>query len=165
MNPKKDRLIAIGNIIKENAVENQEELLVILKSKGFEVTQATLSRDIKQLKISKIPDARGNYIYTLPQENNYTISSFQEKTIEQIPYGFASIEFSGQLAVMKTRPGYASAVASDIDTKAQHEIMGTIAGDDTILIIPREGITRKEIIEVLSGFINHRDMEELRIRN
>ena len=143
MNPKKDRLVAIGNIIKENAIESQEELLNILKSKGFEVTQATLSRDIKQLKIIKFPDAGGKYIYALSKENNYT----------NIPDGFATIEFSGQLAVMKTRPGYASAVASDIDTKAQHEIMGTIAGDDTILIIPREGITRKEIIDVLSNFI------------
>ena len=153
MNPKKDRLIAVRNVIKENALESQEELLNVMKSKGFEVTQATLSRDIKQLKISKIPDAEGNYIYTLPQENHYTISSFQKKSKEQIPYGFANIEFSGQLAVMKTRPGYASALASNIDARAQHEIMGTIAGDDTILIIPREGITRKEIIEVLSSFI------------
>jgi len=153
MSAKKDRLITIRNIIRGHAVESQEELLNLLKSEGFEVTQATLSRDIKQLKISKIPDAEGNYIYTLPQENNYTISSLQEKSKEQVPYGFATIEFSGQLAVMKTRPGYASAVASDIDARAQHEIMGTIAGDDTILIIPREGITRKEIIEVLSGFI------------
>ena len=153
MSSKKDRLITIRNIIRGHAVESQEELLNLLKSEGFEVTQATLSRDIKQLKISKIPDAEGNYIYTLPQENNYTVSSLQEKSKEQVPYGFATIEFSGQLAVMKTRPGYASAVASDIDARAQHEIMGTIAGDDTILIIPREGITRKEIIEVLSGFI------------
>jgi len=153
MSSKKDRLIAIRNIIKENTVESQEELLNLLKSKGFEITQATLSRDIKQLKVSKIPDAEGDYIYTLPQENNYAISSLQEKSKEQVPYGFATIEFSGQLAVMKTRPGYASAIASNIDTRAQHEIMGTIAGDDTILIIPREGITRKEIIEVLSGFI------------
>ena len=143
MNSKKDRLIAIRNIIWEQAVESQEELLNILKSKGFEATQATLSRDMKQLKIIKSPDIEGKYVYTLSKENNYT----------NIPDGFATIEFSGQLAVMKTRPGYASAVASDIDTKARHEIMGTIAGDDTILIIPREGITRKEIIEVLSNFI------------
>ncbi len=143
MSSKKDRLIAIRNIIREHAVESQEELLNILKSKGFEVTQATLSRDMKQLKIIKSPDVEGNYIYTLAKENNYA----------NISDDFATIEFSGQLAVMKTRPGYASAIASDIDTKAQHEIIGTIAGDDTILIIPREGVTRKEIIEVLSGFI------------
>ncbi len=153
MSSKKDRLVAIRNIIREHAVESQEELLNVLKSKGFEVTQATLSRDIKQLKIIKFPDVEGNYIYTLPNENNYTNIHSRENVKEQIPYGFATIEFSGQLAVMKTRPGYASAIASDIDTKAQHEIMGTIAGDDTILIIPREGITRKEIIDVLSGFI------------
>jgi len=143
MSSKKDRLIAIRNIIREHAVESQEELLNILKSKGFEATQATLSRDIKQLKIIKSPDVEGNYIYTLSKENNYT----------SISGDFATIEFSGQLAVLKTRPGYASAIASDIDTKARHEIIGTIAGDDTILIIPREEVTRKEIMEVLSGFI------------
>lgn len=153
MSSKQDRLITIRNIIRKHVVESQEELLNLLKSEGFEVTQATLSRDMKLLKISKIPDAEGNYIYTLPQENNYTTVSLQEKSKEQVPYEFATIEFSGQLAVVKTRPGYASAVASHIDAKAQHEIMGTIAGDDTILIIPREGFTRKEIIEVLSGFI------------
>ena len=92
MNPKTDRLIAIRNIIKENALENQEELLVILKSKGFEVTQATLSRDMKQLKTSKIPDAEGNYIYTLPQENNYTISS-QNNFNETKPFTNESFHF------------------------------------------------------------------------
>jgi len=143
MNSKKDRLIAIRNIIREQTVESQEELLNILKSKGFEATQATLSRDMKQLKIIKSPDVEGNYIYTLSKKNNYA----------SISDDFATIEFSGQLAVLKTRPGYASAIASDIDTKAQYEIIGTIAGDDTILIIPREGVTRKEIMEVLSGFI------------
>ena len=153
MSSKKDRLIAIRNIIREYIVESQEELLNILKSKGFEVTQATLSRDMKQLKIIKSPDIEGKYIYTLSKENNYANISGQEKSKEQFPHGLATIEFSGHLAVMKTRPGYASAIASDIDAKAQHEIMGTIAGDDTILIIPREGFTRKEIVEVLSGFI------------
>jgi len=136
MSPRKERLVAIRNIIKENALESQEELLNILKSKGFDVTQATLSRDMKLLKISKIPDIVGNYIYTLP-----------------LPREAATIEFSGQLAVVKTRPGFASAIASDIDARAQQEIIGTIAGDDTILVVPREGVARKEVIDVLSNII------------
>jgi transcriptional regulator of arginine metabolism len=146
MHTKKDRLIAIRSIIREHKVESQEELLNILKTKGIEITQATLSRDMKLLKIVKSPDIEGNYIYALPKEENYI----------SIPNDFAVIEFSGQLAVMKTCPGYASAIAFDIDRKAQHEIMGTIAGDDTILIIPREGITRKEIINALSDFVRIR---------
>ena len=153
MNVKTDRLTAIKDIIRKNDVESQSELLKILESKGFEVTQATLSRDIKQLKISKSPNVDGNYIYTLPIENNYTNIANQRKTEAQSSHELATIEFSGQLAVLKTRPGYASAIAFDIDTKVQHEIIGTIAGDDTILIIPREGITRKEIINILSEFI------------
>ena len=153
MNPKQERLIAIKDIISNNAVESQEELLNLLKSRGFEATQATLSRDMKLLKISKGPDLAGDYVYMLPMGNNYTNKLNQGKMEETIPSGVATIEFSGQLAVLKTRPGLASAIAYDIDRKARHEIMGTIAGDDTILIIPREGITRKEIVDVLSEFI------------
>ena len=153
MSIKTNRLTAIRGIIKKNDVESQSELLKILESKGFEVTQATLSRDIKQLKISKSPNVDGNYIYTLPIENNYTNIANQGKTEMQSSHELATIEFSGQLAVLKTRPGYASAIAFDIDIKAQHEIIGTVAGDDTILIIPREGVTRKEIINILSEFI------------
>ena len=153
MNPKQERLIAIKDIISNNAVERQEELLNLLKSKGLEATQATLSRDMKLLKISKAPNLAGDYVYMLPAGNNYTNVLSPEKIEETIPTGVATIEFSGQLAVLKTRPGYASAIASDIDRKAQREIVGTIAGDDTILIVPREGITREKIIDVLSALI------------
>lgn len=154
MYSKEDRLIAIKKAIRNHRISSQEELLNLLKKDGFDVTQATLSRDIKQLKVVKSPDIEGNYVYILPSENNYARKYYSGTN--QIPYGSASIEFSGQLAVLKTRPGHASGLAAEIDSRAQHEILGTIAGDDTILIIPREGFTRKEIIDVLSGFIQLR---------
>ena len=65
----------------------------------------------------------------------------------------SNIEFSGNLAVIKTRPGYAMGIASDIDTHAPKEILGTIAGDDTILVIPREGFSRQNIVDALAHFI------------
>ena len=68
-------------------------------------------------------------------------------------FGFISIEFSGNLAVMKTRPGYAMAIAGEIDRRANEYILGTVAGDDTILLIPKDNISRKEVLKSLSTFI------------
>ena len=153
MSTRKDRLSAIQEIVAQHALNNQEELLLLLNRKGFSFTQATLSRDMKYLKIIKSPDVNGNYVYILPQRNNYSLTSPEIKESELASRGFISIEFSGNLAVVKTRPGYAMGIASDIDNRATHEILGTIAGDDTILLIPREGISRKEIINALSIFI------------
>ncbi len=153
MYTKKDRLSAIREIISSQVIGNQEELLKILKTKGFNITQATLSRDIKALKMIKSQDIDGNYIYTLPFDNRLPGISISEKKDNAITSGFISIEFSGNLAVVKTRPGYAMGIASDIDNLAGQVILGTIAGDDTILLIPRENISRKNITDVLSSFI------------
>lgn len=147
MSTKKERLDAICRIIQTKTVSNQEELLKQLELSGFLVTQATLSRDIKQLKLSRVHDGNGNYAYRV---SDHLVSMQPVK--EQEPL-HPNIEFSGNLAVVKTRPGYAMGIASDIDAHTPHEIIGTIAGDDTILIIPREGISRERIIRALSHFI------------
>lgn len=147
MNTKNERLNAIRQIIQSRKISSQEELLKQLSTKGFRVTQATLSRDIKQLKIVKVHDENDDYVY---QSADFTpqVQSAQEQTQHH-----PNIEFSGNLAVVKTRPGYANGIASDIDTHAPYEILGTIAGDDTILIIPREGISRDKIVQALAHFI------------
>mgnify|MGYP001529685879 FL=1 len=147
MSTKKERLDAICRIIQTEKIGNQEELLKQLENSGFQVTQATLSRDIKQLKVIKVHDGDGNYVYRLPD-----YSALMQPVKEQTQY-HPNIEFSGNLAVVKTRPGYAMGIASDIDTHAPCEILGTIAGDDTILIIPREGISRDKIVKALAHFI------------
>ena len=144
---KKERLNAICNIIRHNNISNQEELLRVLEQQGFQVTQATLSRDIKQLRVIKVHDDNDNYVYRLPDD------AAVQQTQEESAVSHPNIEFSGNLAVMKTRPGYAMGIASDIDSQAPFEIIGTIAGDDTILIIPREGVSRERVIEALSRFI------------
>lgn len=146
MNVKEQRLHTIRKIIQTEVIRSQEELLYSLAQKGFRVTQATLSRDIKHLSIIKKHDGNGLYIYTLPEA-----LLFADQT--SVDTEFFNIEFSGNLAVMKTRPGYAMGIASDIDTHAPKEILGTIAGDDTILIIPREGYTREQVAAALTQFV------------
>jgi transcriptional regulator of arginine metabolism len=153
MKSKNERLSMIWNLVNEHSPNSQEKLLNLLKYNGFDVTQATLSRDVKQLKIIKTPDAEGNYIYTTTIPNIYAnrFSNKKSKTGFFLS-GFLSLEFSGNLAVIKTRPGYAMGIASDIDQNIPQVILGTIAGDDTILLIPREGIAREKVKEAL-GFL------------
>lgn len=145
---KKFRHKIIKEVLQTSEINSQDMLLKMLIERGFELTQATLSRDIKELKIVKVPTSQGSYIYQF-SENIATIQD--ENPLSS--FGFVSIEFSGQLAVMKTRPGYAMAIAGEIDNKASGYILGTVAGDDTILLIPRENISREEVIDSLSAFI------------
>ena len=141
----------IKEVIAVNDISSQEMLLNILIGKGFDITQATLSRDIKELKIVKAPTADGGYRYQL--SDAISIQKQEEPVAPLSSYGFVSMEFSGQLAVIKTRPGYAMAIAGEIDEKAKDAILGTVAGDDTILLIPKENIKREEVIKSLSTFI------------
>jgi len=146
MNTRGKRLDLISEIISSQDISSQEELLFHLNEKGCSTTQATLSRDIRQLGITKV-HINGSYVYRLSGEET-TPQMFGR----QIP-DFPNIEFSGNLAVVKTPPGYAMGIASDIDRNAPKEILGTIAGDDTILVIPREGYSRDNVAKALSGFI------------
>lgn len=148
MKNKRNRLQIISEILRSNVVGSQEELLKLLNDRQCDVTQATLSRDLKQLKVAKTPLANGTYKYVLPPVNKPM--AVEGTTTNLFSSGaILRVDFSGQLAVIKTKPGYASAIAWDIDNKAQYEVLGTIAGDDTILLIPREGISREEILEML----------------
>ncbi len=146
---KQYRQQIIRELISENKIENQDMLLTMLQSKGFDITQATLSRDIKELKIIKVPHHEDGYVYQLTDVVNQTTNN--QPNIAT--YGYLSIEFSGQLAVIKTRPGYAMGIAAEIDDKATNTIMGTVAGDDTILVILRENVSRQHAIDSLSTFI------------
>lgn len=146
MKQKKKRLEALNKLISDQKINNQAELLKLMEQKGFSVTQATLSRDIKQLKIIKTPDENGSYFYQIPDANIYTKEVIHSNKT-------SSIEFSDALAVIKTPPGYAMGIASDIDRLVTEEIMGTIAGDDTILLILRKGIAKDQIMSALSQII------------
>ncbi len=138
------KLIAAGN------VHSQEELLNALKKNGYDLTQATLSRDLKFMQVAKMPHPVKGYVYTVPGNGNDAAESAQIPSRENyLAGGFRDLQFSGNLAVMKTLPGYASSIAVVIDSSNRWEILGTIAGDDTILIIQREGITKSDLINAL----------------
>ena len=148
MKNKRNRLQIISEILRSTVVGSQEELLTMLSERQCEVTQATLSRDLKLLKVAKTPLSNGAYKYILPSYNKPMPNSGANTLIAH--GAVLSLEFSGQLGVVKTKPGYASAIAWDIDNKATDHVLGTIAGDDTILVIPREGVTREDILEMMN---------------
>lgn len=123
---------------------------MLLEKEGFMTTQATLSRDLKFLKVAKVPHLDKGYVYELPSGVNKTT----DETQDDFPIsGVESIDFTGNLAVIKTRPGFAGGIASIIDSHDPYEILGTIAGDDTILLINREGVSKGHMLEVLAMFI------------
>jgi transcriptional regulator of arginine metabolism len=146
MGNRTERLLAIKEIIANNKVSCQEDLLSLLEKRGLNYTQATLSRDLKFLKVNKISDLVKGYIYELPDQHLPHSNDVAESYAAQ---GFVSIQFANHLGIIKTLPGYASSIASLIDRSAPFEIIGTIAGDDTILIIPNENISDRDVINSL----------------
>lgn len=150
MSVKSDRLEALREVIVDNDVRNQDEVLSLLESKGYNVTQATLSRDFKELGVVKVHDASKGYVYRLGGGEARIIAPAATHITKD---GIKSIEFSNSFAVVKTHPGFAGAVASIIDNNISKEIVGTIAGDDTVLLIIREGYTRMQVLDAVSKFI------------
>ena len=127
--------------------------LDVYKRQGFELTQATLSRDLKQLKVAKAASMNGKYVYVLPNNIMYKRSTDQSAGEMLRNNGFISLQFSGNIAVIRTRPGYASSMAYDIDNNEFSEILGTIAGDDTIMLVLREGVATSKVRQLLSLII------------
>ena len=154
MKVKTNRLEALRLIISSQQLGSQDELLNALQKEGFKLTQATLSRDLKQLKVAKAASMSGNYVYVLPNETMYKRVSTPNSICEmmRVP-GFISINFSGNMGIIKTRPGYASSIAWNIDNSDVPEILGTIAGDDTIFIVIKEGVKHKDVVEALSDVV------------
>jgi transcriptional regulator of arginine metabolism len=147
MGNRTERLLAIKDIISNNEISSQEELLHQLEERGLNFTQATLSRDLKFLKVSKIADSSKGYIYQLPEsilEHNRPMGDGTYSA-----RGFISLQFANKLAVIKTLPGYASSIATVIDSANPFEIIGTIAGDDTILLIPHDNVTEQDVRNAL----------------
>ena len=136
------RLMAIEKIISEGEIASQEELLKKLKGEGISCTQATLSRNLRQLGVIRIPSDKGKYRYSLPESSKQSAGSGSILNIISV---IKSIVDARGLILLKTIPGHASSVAFIIDNTNRYEIAGTIAGDDTILIIPMDNITLSQI--------------------
>ncbi|MDD2380876.1 MAG: ArgR family transcriptional regulator [Mariniphaga sp.] len=152
MKNRVQRQLEVRKIIAKGNVHSQEEILAALKIKGFDLTQATLSRDLKFLQVAKVPHPLSGYIYIIPDsgQGDTTVVRSNDNFLAE---GFKGIEFSGNLAVIKTLPGYANTIAAVIDSARQWEILGTVAGDDTVLIVRREGTTHNDLKNALVAII------------
>ncbi len=151
MKEKNNRLEALRLIISSQELGSQEELLRALQKEGFKLTQATLSRDLKQLKVAKAATMGGTYVYVLPNDSMYKRISSPSSIREMMQMtGFVSIQFSGNMGIIKTRPGYASAMAWNIDNANIPSIIGSIAGNDTIFFVIQEGVEHQTVIDALS---------------
>ena len=151
MKTRTQRLLAIRKIIENQKISSQEDLVEKLVRKGFHLTQATLSRDLKFLRAARIADTKKGYIYFLPSQESEQANLLSG---ENFPLnGFVSIDFAWHLGVIRTLPGYAPSIASAIDNMGSYQVIGTIAGDDTILIIPREGTTKEDVKNILARLI------------
>jgi transcriptional regulator of arginine metabolism len=145
MSNKKYRFQIIKDLISDQEISNQDELLKKLTDLEITVTQATLSRDLRELKVSKVPNNSGQYIYRLTESANQPTTATHNENM--------SLVFSKNLGVIKTKPGYANRIAFEIDNTHFNTIIGTIAGDDTVLIIMKEESSREEVITELRRII------------
>ncbi len=127
---KQARQNEIIALVRQQPVGNQDELMLLLKEKGFPVTQATISRDIRELKLVKRADAEGNYCYCLPE-----LPAQEEMLIGNV----LSVDHAGNTVVIKCRSGTAQAVCTVLDNMLRPEVVGTLAGDDTIFVLVRTG--------------------------
>ena len=130
---KLSRQEAIKNIIKEQQIETQSDLAEALKKAGFNVTQATVSRDIRELKLTKVQSENGRQRYMVMQNQ----TAFSDKYIRILKDGYVSMDMAQNILVIKTVSGMAMAVAAALDEIHFHEIVGCIAGDDTIMCAVR----------------------------
>ncbi|MCR5764586.1 MAG: ArgR family transcriptional regulator [Treponema sp.] len=151
MKERQLRLKAIKSLIKNNTIESQDDLLALLLKEGFDVTQATLSRDLKLLKVGKVPDGKSGYMYAMPgdDENGESEAIY----VQDFLRGYVSIDWSGNIVVIKTFPGHANTVCNAIDNLNMDEILGTVAGDNCMFACLREGVTGKDFMAKLRKHI------------
>ncbi len=137
MSSKFDRQGTILRIVQEQRLTTQEEVAEALRERGFDAVQTTVSRDIAQLGLMKVRDEEGRLVYALPGAADLDRLSELTSALRRWAMSLAS---SGNLLVIQTPPGYANALARAIDQARLPDVLGTIAGDDTITVIAREGV-------------------------
>ena len=151
MKERQARLKVIKTLMKDNVIERQDDLLNLLLKEGYDVTQATLSRDLKLLKVGKVPDGKSGYMYALPGEDE----NGENKAIyvQDFLRGYVSIDFSGNIVVIKTFPGHANTVCNALDNLNMDEVLGTVAGDNCMFACLREGVSGDQFMEKLKKHI------------
>ncbi|WP_199622868.1 transcriptional regulator AhrC/ArgR [Paenibacillus alkalitolerans] len=148
---KGQRHIKIREIITSKEIETQDELVDALRAYGFPVTQATVSRDIKELHLVKVPLADGRYKYSLPADQKFNPAMKLKRAL--IDY-FGSIDYADHLVVMKSLPGTANTLAELIDNLDWPDVMGTISGDNTVLIICRDKNASMRVVEQILNMLS-----------
>lgn len=148
---KKSRHKAIREIIETFEIETQEELANKLKEEGFSVTQATVSRDIRDMKLSKVPVGDGRQKYTILIHQDSYLS---DKYIRVLKDGFVSMDTAQNILVLKTVAGMAMAVAAAVDAMHLKEIVGSIAGDDTIMMAVRTTEDTEIVMDKIKSVID-----------
>ena len=146
---KSIRHTRIKDIIENKVIETQEDLAEELRKRSIDVTQATVSRDIKELMLIKLPTGDGRYRYAFPLEKNVVFS--QSRMVRMFQDSVTSIDYSENIIVIKTLPGAANAVASTLDYAKWPEIIGTVAGDDNILVVIKPIYAVKDIVQKLKN--------------
>lgn len=148
---KSNRHTKIVELISKFDIDTQEELADRLNEEGFKVTQATVSRDIRELKLTKVPGSGGRQKYALLHQAGQ--KDMSEKYIRVLRDGFASMDMAQNILVIKTVSGMAMAVAAAIDAMNWHEIVGSIAGDDTVMCAIRSTNETKQVMDKIHKII------------
>lgn len=147
---KKKRQQKIIELIEQHNIETQDELAALLRAEGFEATQATMSRDIRELKLSKISTGDGHQKYVVMHTEGKILG---DKYVKVCKEGYVSMDMAQNILVMKTVPGMAMAVAAALDAMKFKEIVGCVAGDDTIMAAVRSVEETKELITKLKSLL------------
>lgn len=148
---KGQRHVKIREIITNYEIETQDELVESLRNAGFNVTQATVSRDIKELHLIKVPLDDGRYKYSMPADQRYNPIQRLRRALSD---HFVSIDYTDHLVVLKCLPGTANTICALIDNLEWSEIMGTIGGDDTILVICRTKEQSATVVNQIMGLLS-----------
>lgn len=141
------RLKTVRKLIKNNGVKSQDELLSLLTAEGFVVTQATLSRDLKLLKVGKVSDGSRGCIYTLPSDEEHIEND--RIYAQDFLRGYVSIDWNDSTVVIKTFPGHANTVCNALDNMNMDEILGTVAGDNCMFACLRHGVSGEHFLRQL----------------
>ena len=147
---KYSRQAVILDIIDKNVVETQEELTERLRENGFKVTQATVSRDIKELQLVKVSDESGVSKYSVMKDVDVGL---QGKMLSVYTHAFLFADYANNIVIVKTLSGMGQAVAAAIDSLDFEEVLGSIAGDDTIMLVCRNKKHAEEIVKILIGLV------------
>lgn len=149
----RDRDRRILEIVTRRPVTTQQELVAALRAAGIQVTQATVSRDIKRLRLVKVPAGDGTYRYQAPPTIQPSPAELEARLRRAFSEYVTDVDEGSGLVVVKTTTGSAGAVAEALDEAAWPEIVGTVAGDNTILVVPRRAAHRAAILRRLRGLL------------